>query len=86
MKPDFAEAWYNLGTAYGNLGRHAEAARCFRRAVEEDPGDARAWANLGIASVALGDRTTALESLARLGQLDPDKERQLRAVLASIGP
>jgi Flp pilus assembly protein TadD len=27
IRPDFAEVWNNLGTALGNLGRHADAQK-----------------------------------------------------------
>ena len=41
-RPDFPTVWRNLGLAACNLGRDLpEALRCYRRALELDPGDAR---------------------------------------------
>jgi len=45
LKPDFADAWNNLGSCYGTLGRHQEAAEAFEKAAAE-PGNERARLNL----------------------------------------
>ena len=42
LKPDFADAWNNLGSCYGTLGRHQEAAAAFEKALAADPGNERA--------------------------------------------
>ena len=46
LKPDFANAWNNLGTCYGKLGRHGEAAEAFEAAVAAAPGNENARSNL----------------------------------------
>jgi len=46
LKPDFADAWNNLGSCYGRLERHQEAAAAFEKAVAADPGNERARKNL----------------------------------------
>jgi cytochrome c-type biogenesis protein CcmH/NrfG len=43
LKPDFAEAWYNLGVSYIKLGRHREAVEACREAVRLKPDFAEAW-------------------------------------------
>ena len=48
LKPDFADAWNNLGVAYGKLGRHQEAIEAYREALRLKPDDAAAWYNLGV--------------------------------------
>ncbi len=42
--PTLKEAWFNLGTALGRLGKFNEAALASRRALELDPDDSRARA------------------------------------------
>ena len=46
LKPDLADAWNNLGSCYGRLERHQEAAAAFEKAVAADPGNERARKNL----------------------------------------
>ena len=55
-QPTFAEAHYNLGNALNLLGRHADAAISYRRAIELRPDFADAHSNLG----------NALQDLSRL--------------------
>jgi tetratricopeptide (TPR) repeat protein len=43
LNPDSAEACFNLGTAYAQLSRYAEAAEYFTRAVERDPSSRAYW-------------------------------------------
>ena len=57
--PADAEIPYDLGRMYYQQGRHADAARSFRRAIELDPREYRAWDNLGLATEALGDFSQA---------------------------
>ncbi|MDP2046720.1 MAG: trypsin-like peptidase domain-containing protein, partial [Deltaproteobacteria bacterium] len=40
-------AWFDLGFAYANLGRHREAVEAYREALRLKPDDADAWINLG---------------------------------------
>ena len=53
LKPDLADAWNNLGSCYGRLERHQEAAAAFEKAVAADPGNERARKNLGQARRSL---------------------------------
>jgi len=34
LRPDFAEAWFNLGVALDGMGKHPEATESFRRAAQ----------------------------------------------------
>jgi cytochrome c-type biogenesis protein CcmH/NrfG len=47
LKPDDAEAWYNLGVSYGKLGRCQEAVEAYREALRLKPDFAEAWVGLG---------------------------------------
>jgi tetratricopeptide (TPR) repeat protein len=53
LKPDFAHAWNNLGSCYGKLDRHREAAEAFERSVAADPDNELARKNLEQARRAL---------------------------------
>src|SRR5215213_3243643 len=47
LRPDFAEAFSNLGYAYGKLERYAEARAVLEQAIRLDPRLAKAHNNLG---------------------------------------
>jgi protein O-mannosyl-transferase len=59
IKPDYADAWYNLGVALGSEGRHAEAASSYRVALGLEPGNADGWVNLANEDRALGNPASA---------------------------
>ena len=47
LKPDYAEAWSNLGVLLGALGRVDEQIDAYRRGVAANPALAPIWSNLG---------------------------------------
>ena len=53
-EPGYAGASYNLGVAYGKLGRFREAVASFQETVRVMPEYAEAWNNLGLAYEELG--------------------------------
>ena len=55
-EPDNAGAWQELGFAYFELGRFAEAATAYARATEADPDSAVLWSSLGEALVMASER------------------------------
>jgi tetratricopeptide (TPR) repeat protein len=73
--PSDAEIPYDLGRIYYQIGRHAEAAAMFRRAISLDSTAYKAWDNLGLASEALGDVEEAkrnyLKAIALVHQNHP---------------
>jgi tetratricopeptide (TPR) repeat protein len=76
-EPDNAIAWYNLGLAYGKLGRHREAIGAYREALRLKPDLAEAWFNLASAYANLGNRSAALEALKQLRRYDAQKADKL---------
>src|SRR5579871_1963660 len=69
----------------GDLPRAEEA---YRRAVEQEPGNAQAWYLLGAACQARGDLTAAAASFRQAWQLKPgerDIQIHLAVVLAQLG-
>jgi tetratricopeptide (TPR) repeat protein len=69
--PHFAEGYLNLGSALAFEGRHEDAARAYRRAVELRPADARALASLGNAYDELGRRREAVDLYKAALESDP---------------
>jgi protein O-mannosyl-transferase len=57
LKPDYAEAHYNLGTALERLGRFEEARQQYQQVLSIVPGERRATARLEVMQV---DRATRL--------------------------
>jgi tetratricopeptide (TPR) repeat protein len=47
LKPDYSEAYYDLGQTFGRLGAVAEAEKCFKAAAHFNRGLVDAWINLG---------------------------------------
>jgi cytochrome c-type biogenesis protein CcmH len=54
--PANAGAWQELGYAYFELGRFADAATAYKRATEADPDSAVLWSSLGEALVMASER------------------------------
>jgi tetratricopeptide (TPR) repeat protein len=60
LKPDYAGAWMNLGTAFRTLGRFQEALAPYEKAIAFNRNIPEAHANLGLTLYALGRREAAL--------------------------
>jgi len=69
--PDDHQSWFNLGFAYRNNNRLAEAEQAFRRASELAPNDAN----------YLAYRAEILLVMARNDEVPPEAERLLRRVI-----
>jgi len=89
-RPDFPTVWRNLGLAACNLGRDLpEALRCYRRALELDPGDARILLELDQlekgAGTAPAERLRRLEQFPELVALRDDLSLERAALLNLAG-
>jgi tetratricopeptide (TPR) repeat protein len=62
LKPDYADAWYNLGVANRESGQYQEAVQACREAIRLKPDDAEAWYNLGVAYARQGNRSKVMEA------------------------
>jgi cytochrome c-type biogenesis protein CcmH/NrfG len=51
-QPKNADAWINLGVAYGNLNQGAKAVDTLQQALRLNPEHAKAWYNLGVGPMA----------------------------------
>ncbi len=74
LKPDYAEAWLNQGSALNDLKRHEEALASYERSIELKPDYADAWNNRGNALSDLRRHEEALASYERSIELKPDAD------------
>jgi tetratricopeptide (TPR) repeat protein len=79
LKPDYAEAWNNMGIAYGSRGNLEEAMRCYKRALEVKPDLNEAWYNMAFTCALLGHAEAALENLRKAIELHPECRQKARA-------
>ena len=70
-KPDDAAVHFQLGYAYTNLQKIAEARAEYKRATELDPGNGDAFLNLGLAEID-SDPGSAVAALRKAAELKPD--------------
>ncbi len=61
MKPDYAEAYYNKGSALDDLNEKEEAIKCFDNAIALKPDYAEAYNNRGSVLNDLENRYEAIE-------------------------
>jgi tetratricopeptide (TPR) repeat protein len=82
LRPDFADAWNELGYALRHLGRYAESLQAYDQALRLRPDFAEALEYLGEAYVQLGRLDDARRVLARLSALDAARARDLAEEIA----
>lgn len=82
-RPNFPEAWNELGFALRQTGKYDEALRAYEQALKLRPRFPEALEYLGEAYVKLGRLTDARAILERLKPLDAARARELeRAIQA----
>jgi Flp pilus assembly protein TadD/peroxiredoxin len=74
VDPDYANAWFNLGTIYLNKKQYTEARRCLRETLRLSPSDADAWNNLGLISGEEGNYDEALDDFIHAARANPNYE------------
>ena len=72
LKPDYAEAHYNLGVAYGELGRYQEEIAAYQEAIRLKPDYADAHCNLGVAYGELGRYEEEIAAYQEAIRVKPD--------------
>lgn len=77
VRPDFAEAWSDLGDARRTLSDDAGALAAFERAVSLAPDDAVAQTRLGSEYLDQGKAHLAVEHLQEAARLDPENQSTL---------
>lgn len=84
LRPDFAEAWSDLGEARRNLADDAGAVEAFKRAVEANPEGAVARTRLGSKLLDLGKVSEAIPHLREAARLDPTNQSALNSLLIAL--
>ncbi len=84
LKPDFAEAFNNLGMALSKLGDAAAAARCYVRTLQLAPGYAAAHNNLGCALILLGQLAAAIHHYKQAITLDPERSSAYTNIVLAL--
>jgi protein O-mannosyl-transferase len=64
--------YFNLGAAYGSLGRQQDEIEAYKQAIKIKPDYAEAYYNLGIACEELGRRQEAVEAYKQAIRTKPD--------------
>ena len=77
QRPNFPEAWNELGFALRQTGRYQEALKAYDEALKLRPNFPEAMEYLGEAYVKLGRLDDARALLERLKRLDPARAQEL---------
>lgn len=72
LKPDYADAHFNLGVAYASQAKFEDAVKSFRRALKYQPNFAEAWFNLGVVSNRQGSNDEAAVFFQQAVKFRPD--------------
>jgi Flp pilus assembly protein TadD len=81
LKPDFPEAWSELGHALKKRGLYDDSVKAYREALRLRPDFPQAMEYLGETYVFMGKRAEAQEMLDRLRPLDAKLAGQLEAAI-----
>jgi Flp pilus assembly protein TadD len=71
MKPDYADAYVNLGNVYYEVGRYTEAADSYREAIRMLPGVPSLYNKLGTILIILGEYKQAINAFDNAVKIDP---------------
>ncbi|MDA1293815.1 MAG: tetratricopeptide repeat protein, partial [Proteobacteria bacterium] len=72
IKPDYAEAYYNMGNALQDQGKSDEAIKAFNKALSLRPDYVEAYYNMGNALQDYGKLDEAIEAFKKALSLKPD--------------
>jgi tetratricopeptide (TPR) repeat protein len=72
LKPNSAEAHFNLGLAYGKIGDKENEIKNYKEAIRLKPNLAEAYCNLGFIYRDLGNSKEAIESFKEAIRIKPD--------------
>jgi len=75
LNPEYAEAYYNRGVAYGESGKVEEAIADYTKAVELNPESAEAYYNRGIAYGKSGKVEEAIADYTKAIELNPELKK-----------
>jgi tetratricopeptide (TPR) repeat protein len=84
LRPDFAEAWSDLGESRKTLLDEDGALQAFRRSVELNPDDAVALTRFGANLLTRGKPHEAIPPLQHAAGLDPNNQATLNALQLAL--
>jgi len=82
LKPDFPEAWNELGYALRNMGNYPESVKAYDEALRLKPRFPEALEYLGEAYVKMGQVEEARKVLERLKPMDRKRAQELSDEIA----
>ena len=71
IKPDYAEAYYNMGNALKDQGKLVEAIKAYKKAISIKPDFAENYYNMGIALKEQGKLAEAIEAYKKAISIKP---------------
>ncbi len=71
LRPDYADAYVNLGVAYYRIERYSEAVNAYSQAIKIRPVNLSAYNKLGATYIILGDYSKALDAFTQSVRIDP---------------
>jgi len=71
IKPEYAEAYNNMGAALKDKGDIEAAIYSYKQAIKIKPNYAEAYSNMGVALMDKGDLETAMDSYKRAIKIEP---------------
>ena len=72
IKPDYAEAYYNMGVALNDKGNPKAAIESYKQGLKIKPDYAEAYNNIGIVLKDQGDLEAAIDSYKQAININPD--------------
>jgi tetratricopeptide (TPR) repeat protein len=82
LRPNDANVWNSLGSAYFQLDGIAKAKSCYEKAIELDPTHAQYENNLGLTCSSTGDKVSAESHYRRALDLNPEFAEAYRNIVA----
>jgi tetratricopeptide (TPR) repeat protein len=71
IKPDYQDAYNNMGIAYGKLKQYKKAIESYQRAININPDDDSAYNNMGVAYGELGEYKSAIKAYQQAIKIKP---------------
>ena len=72
INPNFANAYYNLGTILNELGESQKAISCYEKAIQINPNYIDAHNNLGLHLNKLGESQKAINCFEKAIKIEPE--------------
>jgi tetratricopeptide (TPR) repeat protein len=88
LRPNFAKAYNNLGSAYNSIGKYDEAIAALKQAIRLNPNIGLAYNNLGFAYMKKGKRDESVRLFKKAILLNPnlpDSYQNLGGAYIAIG-